>query len=241
MKATTISIWNMKGGVGKTTSTINLAYELSKMGQRTLVLDMDPQVNCTPVFADISDKNKTVIDVLKSGHVTRSCIYRSRYDNIDIIKGSSNLTENYSPEILKEALKDVQDNYSIILIDCRPSFEALTQNAVFASDLVLTPVVLDRFCFDNLKLVEHIFREAHVSARWKCFANRVRQIKSHMEIYAEVVGQNQYPFLGVCVEEHAAIANALVYRKPVRLHQSGSRAARDYIDLAACVKEVPHG
>ena len=130
MKA--ISVWNMKGGVGKTTTTINLAYNFSVMEYHVLVLDLDPQTNCTPVFTNVNEKNKTIRNVLETGRITKNCIYRSRYKNIDVIKGDMRLTETFSPEILQTAFLDIKDTYDIVLIDCRPAFESLTKNAVWA-------------------------------------------------------------------------------------------------------------
>lgn len=236
-----ISVWNMKGGVGKTTTTINLAYNFSIEGYRVLVLDLDPQTNCTPVFSDVTEKNKTIRNVLETGRITGSCIYRSRYKNIDIIKGSDSLTESYAPDILGIALNTLKDSYDIVLADCRPAFEALTQNAVFASDLILTPVILDRFCLDNLKLVKKLLDQSGADADWKIFANRIRNVKSQMEIYQEVVGKNKYPFLNTCINDRAAVPNALAYRKPVMLHQGGSSAARDFTQLAYEVRGIIHG
>lgn len=236
-----ISVWNMKGGVGKTTTTINLAYNFSVMGYHVLVLDLDPQVNCTPVFAELSEKNKTIQNVLETGRITGSYIYRSRYKNIDVIKGSDSLMESYAPDILKTAFNTVKDAYDIVLADCRPAFEALTQNAVFASDLILTPVILDRFCLDNLKLVKKLLDQSGADADWKIFANRIRNVKSQMEIYQEVVGKNKYPFLNTCINDRAAVPNALAYRKPVMLHQGGSSAARDFTQLAYEVRGIIYG
>ncbi len=239
MKA--ISLWNMKGGVGKTTAAINLAYNFSTMGYNVLVIDLDPQANCTPVFADISENNKTIKNVLETGQMTARCIYRSRYKHIDIIKGDTRLEEIYAPDRLKEALSDVEDIYDLVVMDCRPAFESLAKNAVFASDLILTPVILDRFCLDNLRLVQRLLDQSGVDADWTIFANRIRNVKSQMEIYKEVVGKNNYPFLNTCVNDRAAVPNALAYRKPVMLHQGGSAAARDFTQLSYEVRGMLYG
>ena len=240
-KMKVITVWNMKGGVGKTTTVINLAYNFSVEGYRVLVLDLDPQVNCTPVFVDITGKNKTIRNVLEKGCITGSYIYRSRYKKIDIIKGDIELTEIFAPDILKTALIDVKDVYDIVLIDCRPVFESLTQNAVLASDLILTPAILDRFCLDNLKLVKKLLSRADIHAEWYIFANRIRNVKSQMKIYQEVVGKNEYPFLNTCINDRAAVPNAIAYRKPVMLHQGGSAASRDFIQLAYEVRGIIYG
>lgn len=229
----TISLFNLKGGVGKTTVTVNLAYNLSTMGLRILVVDMDPQVNTTPIFCDVSQKNKTIKDVLETARVGRS-VYRSRYERVDIIKGDHQLKETYAVGALNSALRELDGQYDVILIDCRPSFEALTQNAVFTSDIVLTPIILDRFCLDNLKLVQQLLNGFETShpLEWHVFCNRVRNVKSQMAIYQEITTSNEYPFLTTCIEERAAVPNALAYRKPVKLHQSGSPATRDFWQLA---------
>ena len=229
----TISLFNMKGGVGKTTATINLAYDLSTMGLRVLVIDMDPQVNTTPIFCDIHQKNKTIKDVLETGCVGRA-VYRSRYQRVDIIKGDHQLKETYDCELLNGALNKLDGQYDVILMDCRPSFEALTQNAIYASDIVLTPIILDRFCLDNLQLVQQLLNgfETSRTLEWHVFCNRVRNVKSQMAIYQEITASNEYPFLTTCIEERAAVPNALAYRKPVILHQSGSPATRDFLQLA---------
>ena len=81
-------IGNLKGGVGKTTTTVNLAYTYAEMGGRTLVIDLDPQCNCTRFFAKVNEYNKTIKDVLEAPEHINSAIYRTKYEDIDIIKGS---------------------------------------------------------------------------------------------------------------------------------------------------------
>lgn len=97
-------IGNLKGGVGKTTTTVNLAYTYAEMGGRTLVIDLDPQCNCTRFFAKVNEYNKTIKDVLEAPEHINSAIYRTKYEDIDIIKGSIKTLEQKSPWSLKEAL-----------------------------------------------------------------------------------------------------------------------------------------
>ena len=94
---------NLKGDVGKTTTT-NVAYTFSEMGGRVLVIDPDPQCNCTRFFAKVNGYSKTVRDVLENPKGINSAVYRTKYRDIDIVKGSVKITEQKTPWRLKEAL-----------------------------------------------------------------------------------------------------------------------------------------
>lgn len=87
------AVWNEKGGVGKSTTTVNLAAIFAQKGRRVLVVDYDPQNNVTPFFAQANENRKTVLDVIAHPQKIKSCIYRSKYQNIDIIKGNSTLRD----------------------------------------------------------------------------------------------------------------------------------------------------
>ena len=95
---------NLKGGVGKTTTTVNVAYTFSEMGGRVLVIVLDPQCNCTRFFAKVNGYSKTVRDVLENPKGINSAVYRTKYQDIDIVKGSVKITEQKTPWRLKEAL-----------------------------------------------------------------------------------------------------------------------------------------
>ena len=84
-------IGNLKGGVGKTTTTVNLAYTYAEMGGRTLVIDLDPQCNCTRFFAKVNEYNKTIKDVLEAPEHINSAIYRTKYEDIDMFRGFKNV------------------------------------------------------------------------------------------------------------------------------------------------------
>ena len=138
MKMKVYVIGNLKGGVGKTTTTVNLAYTYAEMGGRTLVIDLDPQCNCTRFFAKVNEYNKTIKDVLEAPEHINSAIYRTKYEDIDIIKGSVKTLEQKSPWSLKEALGYIKKEYDVCLIDTRPVFDILTKNALYAADVLLT-------------------------------------------------------------------------------------------------------
>lgn len=133
---------NLKGGVGKTTTTVNVAYTFSEMGGRVLVIDLDPQCNCTRFFAKVNGYSKTVREVLENPKAINSTVYRTKYQDIDIVKGSVKITEQKTPWRLKEALGYLKKDYDVCLIDTRPVFDMLTKNALYAADVFLTPVKL---------------------------------------------------------------------------------------------------
>lgn len=241
-KGTILAVWNLKGGVGKTTTTINLAYELAGRGGRILVIDLDPQVNTTPIFVKANEFGHTVLDVLEEPEKAEKAIRRTRYKCIDIIKGSSSLWEGYQMDSLSRALKDIRYCYDAVLIDCQPSCGSLTRNALCAADIVLTPVVLDRFCLDNLHTVGNILSdiedEKNGIFKWLIFANKVKNIRSQKRIYTDIMERCDYPFLDTCISERAAVPNALALRKPLAKHSKNDSATTDFRALSQEIWEV---
>ena len=233
----TIVVGNLKGGTGKTTSVANLAYSLQVLGKRVLVIDADPQTNLTPFFTKTVRNGHTLSEVLEDSKKVKRCICHSRYPEIDIIKGNSALQESdvTDGDRLENALWIVQEKYDYCIIDTRPAFERIAVSAMLAADILLTPVCLDKFCRDNLNLVDEFLSGMPEQYRpeWKIFANKVdSQRKSQRNIYKDLMEKHDYPFLETCISRSATIDNALEYYKPVKRHRAKSPVAQDYMDLA---------
>lgn len=235
------AIGNLKGGVGKTTATVNLAYSFSKLGKRILVIDLDPQCNCTPFFTKANNQGFTVNDVLLNPGSIKKAIYRTKYNNIDIIKGDT--TIEAFPELfsLKTSLQAIEDAYDICLIDTRPVFDNLTKNALYAADVMLTPIKFDNFCRDNLTMVEdmyHLVMEKNKSLEWKVFANMTANGIAQRTASIDLLAKHEYPFLESCISRTTIADNALNLYKPVMKHRSRSIIAEDFMDLAKELLEI---
>lgn len=228
----TIAIANLKGGVGKTTTSINLAYSLMSLEKKVLLIDLDPQCNSTRFFAKVNCTGQTVQDVLENPKQINHCIYRTKYKRIDIIRGSAN--ENCSGEYqLQDAFKNLEKEYDYCIIDTRPVFDSLTKNAFHVADIMLTPIKFDNYCRDNLALVEHFVNEfANEQMEWKIFANMVANGKAQRETMADLIGKHDYPIMDTCVSRSAVVDNALNLYKPVLKHRRFSCVAQDYLELA---------
>ena len=148
-----ISICNQKGGVGKTTSAINISAALAHFGRRVLLVDMDPQGNASQGLGfDISLLNKCVLDVLNDDQSIKKVIKKTLIPNLDLLPSKLKLasmddldSSSNKHFILRNCLSKIDDQYDYVIIDCPPSFGFLTLNSLVASNTVIIPVQCEYF------------------------------------------------------------------------------------------------
>ena len=157
-----ISITNQKGGVGKTTTAINLSAALAEANQKILLVDFDPQINATTgLGVELDDNDKTIFDTIHDPGNTKNIISNDVIKNLDILPGSIELSSLESELLNKEnresALKNVidlvKDDYDYVIIDCPPAVGILTVNALVASDACIIPVQCEYFSLEGLNQV----------------------------------------------------------------------------------------
>lgn len=229
-----ITVWNLKGGVGKTTTAVNLAYSLGVVGNKVLVMDLDPQTNTTPFFTKANENGRTIRNVFADTNKIKTSICKSKYENINIIKGSTLLRESDVPTVgtLATALEIIKDDYDYVVIDCRPTNEILTNGALEVAHMVLTPIQLDGFCRDNLREVSNTLDSLNnKDVEWKVFVNRIRNTQAQRKIYTDLIECQNYPIVETCISDRASVPNALFHKKPLLKHAKNNIATLDYLDL----------
>ena len=154
-----VAVFNQKGGVGKTTTNVNLTASLGAMGKKVLVLDLDPQGNTTSGYGiDKNTVESTIYEIMLDGADIKEAILNTEFDNIDIIASATELSgaeiELTSMEnrefILKNAIDKVREEYDYIFIDCPPSLGMLTINCLTAVDCVLIPIQCEYYAFEGV-------------------------------------------------------------------------------------------
>ncbi len=159
-----ISIANQKGGVGKTTTTINLAAALGECGKKVLVIDMDPQGNTSSgIGVEKNEVDNTIYELILDECSIQECIQKNILENVSLIPANVNFAAAEVELIglekaefrLKNAIDWIKDQYDYILIDCPPSLSTLTVNALTASDSVLVPIQCEYYALEGLSQLIH--------------------------------------------------------------------------------------
>lgn len=154
-----VSFINQKGGVGKTTTCVNMASYLAVMGKRVLLVDLDPQGNASSSLGIDKDNNlKTIYNVIVDDNLLDEVIIKSKVDNLDIVPSNVDLAGaeielvqmNNREKVVKKILQTVRNSYDFICIDCPPSLGLLTVNALTASNSIIIPIQCEYFALEGL-------------------------------------------------------------------------------------------
>ena len=241
-----ISIANQKGGVGKTTTTINLSSLLAAAEKRTLLIDIDPQANSSSGLS-VTNHNPSVYEVLVGTQNIKEVIINTFMPFLDMLPSNINLVgaeiemvdlENRET-LLRSALDEIKNEYDYILIDCPPSLGLLTLNSLTASDSVLIPVQCEYFALEGLgqllntiNIVKKHFNKdlAIEGVLLTMFDQRLRLSHQVAEEVRKYFGDKVY---NTVINRNVRISEAPSYGKPIILYDAISSGAQNYMQLAS--------
>ncbi|MFP4465977.1 MAG: ParA family protein [Candidatus Goldiibacteriota bacterium] len=248
-----IAIVNQKGGVGKTTTTVNLAGIIAGMGYKTLLVDVDPQGNSTlGVGFDKEDDEKTIYDIMLDGVPVKTAIRESKIENLDIITSNIDLAgaevelvnEDERETRLKESLRDVRNEYDFILMDCPPSLGLLTLNALTAADSVLIPIQCEYYALDGLgqliSTIENVKNALNTDLYIEgvvitMFDSRTNLAVQVVEDVKSKFGKRVYETI---IPRNIRLSEAPSFGQPIHIYDKASKGAAAYRALAEEIVKI---
>ena len=249
-----LAVTNQKGGVGKTTTSVNLSACLAQIGKKTLLVDIDPQGNATSgIGIDKSDIDHCVYDVLVEDVEAAIVIKKTKIENLDVIPASIQLAgaeielvPTISREIrLKRALDEVVNQYDYIIIDCPPSLGLLTLNALTAADAVLIPVQCEYYALEGLSQLLSTVRivQKHLNQNLKIEGVLLTMFDARTNLGIQVIDEVKKYFQDkvyhTIIPRNVRLSEAPSHGEPIIVYDPRSRGAEVYIELAKEV--VTHG
>lgn len=248
----TLAIANQKGGVGKTTTSVNLSACLARIGKKVLLIDTDPQGNATSgVGVNKGDVQHCIYDVLIDDVDVQNVIHHTEIDNLDVIPATISLAgaeielvSTISREVrMKHAIQEIRDNYDYIIIDCPPSLGLLTINALTAADSIVIPVQCEYYALEGLSQLLSTIRlvQKHLNEDLMIDGVLLTMFDARtnlgIQVIEEVKKYFQEKVYKTIIPRNVRLSEAPSHGQPIITYDPRSRGAEVYLELA---KEVVH-
>lgn len=242
-----MAIANQKGGVGKTTTTINLAAALAEKDKKVLVIDMDPQGNTSSGLGVDKDELETTVYQLMIGDNTfDECVQKDVFENLDVLAANVNLAgieiETMDMEnrnfILRDIIEKISERYDFIIIDCPPSLNTLTINSMTTADSVLVPIQCEYYALEGLSQLIYTINLVKERLNPKLYINGVvftmydGRTNLSMQVIENVRNNLNQTIYNTIIPRGVRLAEAPSHGLPITKYDNRSTGARAYISLA---------